>query len=133
MRRTSSGLVFVLLALVGCGGANASFTEDYNEAVTPISELGGTPGARPANYDRLAERTRRTRQNLARLDAPDGARDELDALMDGLDDVTRNLVAVARATRSRDPVRQRRAAQRLERSTDEFRRAENALHRAIGD
>jgi hypothetical protein len=131
MRLGSSGVVFVLLVLAGCGGEESSFTADYNNAVTPISELGGSPGARPENYDRLAERTRRTRRNLARLDPPEGAEDELAALMDGLDDVTQSLLAVARATKSEDPVRQRRAARRLDASSEDFRRAENALHRAV--
>ena len=127
---SSAGLVVLLLA-VGCGGAEPSFTEDYNEAVTPIAELGDDVGTRPENYDHLADRTRQTRRNLARLEAPEGARDELDALLAGLDDVTSSLVGVARAARREDPVRERRAARRLERSNDEFRRAENALQRAV--
>jgi hypothetical protein len=131
MRLSSSAGLLVLLLAVGCGGAEASFTQDYNEAVTPISELGEDLGTRPENYDRLAERTRRTRRNLARLEAPDGAGDELEALEAGLDDVTSGLLGVARAARSEDPVRERRAARRLERANDEFRRAENALHRAV--
>ena len=131
MRLSSSAVLLVLLLAVGCGGAEPSFTEDYNEAVTPISELGDNLGTRPENYDRLATRTRQTRRNLARLEAPEGAGDELHALVAGLDGVTSSLLGVARAARSEDPVRERRAARRLERSNDEFRRAENALRRAV--
>jgi hypothetical protein len=131
MRVGSAGVLVVLLLLAGCGGGGASFTEDYNEAVMPLAELGGDPGAQPRNYDRLARRTRTTRRNLARLEAPPEARDELRALMRGLDDVTRSLLGVAKAARSEDPVLERRAAQRLARTTEEFRRAENALHRAV--
>jgi hypothetical protein len=131
MRLSSPAGWLVLLLAVGCGGAGPSFTEDYNEAVTPIAELGDGLGTRPENYDRLADRTRQTRRNLARLEAPEGAGDELDALLAGLDDVTSSLLGVARAARSEDPVRERRAARRLERSNDEFRRAENALRRAV--
>jgi hypothetical protein len=133
MRLTSSAILLVLLWVAGCGGSESTFTEDYNRAVRPISELDGDPGAQPANYDRLARRTRRTRQNLARLDPPEEAREELQALVRTLDDVTRDLEAVARTTRARDPVLQRRAARRLERSNQEFRRAENAFHRALED
>ncbi len=131
MRLTSSAVLLVLLWAPACGGDDSSFADDYNRAVTPIAELGGAPGAQPENYDMLARRTRRTRENLARLDPPEQARDELRALVRVLDDVTRDLETVARTTRARDPVLQRRAARRLERSNDEFRRAESALHRAV--
>ena len=131
MRLGSSAGLVVLLVMLGCGGDDASFAEDYNEAVTPIAELRGRLGAQPENYDRLADRTRETRRNLARLNAPEGATEELDALVAGLDDVTSSLLAVSRAARSEDPVLERRAARRLERSNDEFRRAEDALHRAV--
>jgi HD superfamily phosphodiesterase len=131
MRLGSSAVFLVLLVMPGCGGEDASFTEDYNEAVTPISELRANLDTRLENYDRLADRTRETRRNLARLEAPEGAAEELDALVAGLDDVTTSLMGVARAARSDDPVRERRAAQGLQRSNDEFRRAENALRRAV--
>src|SRR5918994_6661411 len=116
MRVSSSAGWLVLLLAVGCGGAGPWFAEDYNEAVTPIAELGDGLGTRPEKYDRLADRTRQTRRNLARLEAPKGARDELDALLAGLDHVTSSLVGVARGARSGDPGRERRRARRLERS-----------------
>ena len=131
MRLGSTAGLLVLLVMLGCGGEDGSFTEDYNQAVTPISELRGRLGTQPENYDRLAARTRETRRNLARLEPPEGAAEELDALVAGLDHVTTSLLAVSRAARSEDPVRERRAARRLRRSNDEFRRAENALHRAV--
>jgi hypothetical protein len=52
--------------------------------------------------------------------------------MASLGHVTEDLEAVARTTRAKDPVLQRRAAHRLDRSNDRFRRAESALHRAVG-
>jgi hypothetical protein len=131
MRVGSAGVLVVLLLLAGCGGGGEGFTEDYNEAVTPLAELGGDPGAQPRDYDRLARRAQATRRNLARLEAPRDARAELRALIRGLDDVTRGLLGVARAARSEDPVLERRAAKRLARTTEEFRQAEDALHRAV--
>jgi len=131
MRLTSSAVVLVLLVLAGCGGEENNFTEDYNKAVRPLSRLGGELGTKPASFERLATGTERTRTNLARLDPPDDARDEFDALLARLDDVTRDLTAVASAERSKDIVRQRRAAKRLVRSSNAVERAETALKQAV--
>ena len=132
MRLRSSAALLVLLWAAGCGGEASSFTEDYHQAVTPIARLGGDLGARAADYEDLAERARRTGRNLARLDPPDGASDELRRLRAGLARVTRSLEDFASATREKDPVLQRRAARRLVWSNEEFGRAETALHRAVG-
>jgi hypothetical protein len=131
MRLRSSAALLVLLWAAGCGGEDSSFTEDYNRAVAPIAQLGDDLGARAADYDDLARRTMRTGRNLARLDPPDGASDELRRLRAGLARVTRSLEAFASATRAKDPVLQRRAATELTRSNEEFGRAETALHRAV--
>jgi hypothetical protein len=131
MKLTSPVALLVLLLVAGCGGSDDSFTEDYNEAGRPLSELNGELGSSAGEYDRLAKRTRQTRENLADLDPPEGAQDELDELLEGLDKVTRDLGAVADAVRSKDPVRHARAAKRLVRSSAEVRRAENGLRRAV--
>jgi hypothetical protein len=130
MRLTSSAVALVLLALLGCGGEESTFTEDYNRAVRPLSSFGQA-GSGAAQFDRLANRTHRIRQNLAELDPPEEARDEFDGLLARLDQVTRDLGAVARAERSKDVVKQRRAAKRLVRSSDAVERAETALKRAV--
>ena len=131
MRLRSSAALLVLLWAAGCGGEDSTFTEDYNRAVTPIASLAGDLEGSAADYDDLARRTRRTGSNLARLDPPDAASDELRRLRAGLARVTRSLEAFASATREKDPVLQRRAAKRLVRSNEEFGRAETALHRAV--
>jgi hypothetical protein len=131
MRLTSSAAVLVLLWAPGCGGEDGSFTEDYNRAVTPISTLAKDMKGRPAELERLAERTRRARANLAAVDAPEGARDELERVRAELGAVTRALTAVAGAARARDPVRHRRALRRLEASNARVGRAERALQRAV--
>ena len=132
MRLGSAGALLVLLAIAGCGGEDGSFTEDYNRAVRPLSQLQRLD-TEPREFERLAAGTRQTRHNLTELDPPDGARDELDGLIARLDEVERALVGVVRATKSRDPVRQRRAARRLVRSSDEVQRAETALRQAVAD
>ncbi len=131
MKLTSAAVGLVLLALAGCGGSDSSFAEDYNQAVAPLSQLGEGMGTDATEFDRLARRTEQTRSNLTDLDPPDEASDEFDSLLAGLDRVTADLKAVARATRSKDIVRQRRAAKRLVRSSTQVQRAETALRAAV--
>ncbi len=130
MRLTSSAVALVLLALLGCGGEESTFTEDYNKAVRPLSSFGEV-GTAPAEFERLAKRTQRIRRNLAALDAPDDAQDEFETLLARLDEVTGDLSAVATAERSKDVVKRRRAARRLVRSSNAVERAETALKQAV--
>ena len=133
MRLTSPVALLVLLVVAGCGGSDDSFTEDYNQAVRPLSELKTNLGTSAGEFDRLADRTGQTRENLAELDPPDGAQDEMDKLLSGLDGVTRDLSAVADAVRSKDPGKQAKAAKRLVKSSERVQRAETALQRAVED
>jgi hypothetical protein len=133
MKLTSAAVVLVLLAMAGCGSDdNGSFTRDYNRAVRPLSRLGQHVGTSPASFDRLARRTQATRDNIAELDAPDDAKDELHALVGRLDAVTADLRGVARAARGNDVVKQRKAANALVRSSNAVQRAETKLKRAVG-
>jgi ABC-type transporter Mla subunit MlaD len=132
MKLTSPVMVLVLLALAGCGGESGdSFTEDYNEAVRPLSELKTNMGTNAAQFDKLADRTGETRDNLADLDPPADAQDEMDKLLAGLDRVTDDLSGVADAVRSKDPVKQQDAAKRLVKSSTDVQQAETALQQAV--
>ena len=131
MKVTSPVAVLVLLVVAGCGGGNESFTEDYNDAVKPLSELGANVGSSAGEFDRLAAKTKKTRDNLADLDPPDDAQDEMDKLLAGLEGVTRDLSAVADAVRAKDPAEQADAAKQLVRSSAEVQRAESALQQAV--
>jgi len=131
MKPSSAAVVLVLLAAVGCGGSGGSFTQDYNRAVRPLSRLGEYVGTKPSSFDRLATRTAETRHNLAQLDPPDGARDELVTMLSRLDEVVTDLHAVARTARGGDVVKQRRAARALVRSSSAVERAESRLKRAV--
>jgi hypothetical protein len=131
MKLTSSAMVLVLLVAAGCGGSDSSFTDDYNEAVRPISRLGQGMGSKPREFDRLARGTEAARQNLENLDPPDDAQDEFDAFLAQLDRVTADLKAVATAERRHDVADQRRAAAQLVRSSTQVQRAERALKAAV--
>jgi len=132
MRLRSPVMLLVVLAVAGCGGGSGdSFTEDYNKAVRPLSELKTGTGTNAAQFDKLADRTGETRDNLADLDPPDDAQDEMDVLLAGLERVTADLSAVADAVRSKDPVKQREAAKRLVRSSAGVQQAERALQQAV--
>jgi ABC-type transporter Mla subunit MlaD len=131
MKLTSPVAVLVLLVVAGCGGGNDSFTDDYNQAVKPLSELKTNVGSSAGEFDTLADRTRKTRENLADLDPPDDAQDEMDKLLSGLDGVTRDLSAVADGIRSKDPAQQADAAKQLVKSSTEVQQAESALQQAV--
>jgi ABC-type transporter Mla subunit MlaD len=131
MKLTSPVALLVLLVVAGCGGSNDSFTEDYNEAVKPLSELGANVGSSAGEFDRLAAKTEKTHDNLADLDPPDDAQDEMDKLLTGLEGVTRDLNAVADAVREKDPAQQAEAAKQLVKSSSEVQRAETALQQAV--
>ena len=88
MRLTSPVVVLVLLAMAGCGGGDDSFAEDYNEAVEPLAGLQSETGTSARQFDRLAEKTRQTHANLADLDPPEDAQEEMDTLLSGLAGVT---------------------------------------------
>ena len=131
MKLSSAAVLLVLLAAAGCGGGDGSFTQDYNHAVRPLSELGRHVGTKPSSFDRLAKRTAETRANLAKLDPPDGAKDELATMLSRLDEVVADLRAVARTARNGDVVKQRQAARALVHSSSAVERAESRLKRAV--
>src|SRR4051794_1257405 len=133
MKLRSAAALLVLLATAGCGGGDndSSFAQDYNRAVRPLSRLEQHIGTKPSSFDRLARRTAATRRNLAKLDPPDRARDELDAMLHRLDEVTADLRRVAKTARGTDVVKQRRAARSLVRSSNAVEDAETRLKRAV--
>ena len=133
MKLTSPVAVLVLLVVAGCGGGNESFTEDYNDAVKPLSQLGANVGSSADEFDRLAAKTKQTHDNLADLDPPDDAQDEMDKLLSGLEGVTRDLSAVADAVRAKDPAEQADAAKQLVKSSTQVQQAESALQQAVDD
>ena len=132
MKLTSPVALLVLLVLAGCGGGNDSFTEDYNEAVEAAGRAQDRRGVEPAGIRPPRGADRQTRQNLADLDPPDDAQDEMDKLLAGLDRVTQRPDARSRTRCGRRiPTQQANAAKQLVESSAEVQQAETALQQAV--
>ena len=147
-RTRPAALAVVALALsaavAGCGESeSSSFKEDYNAAVRPLSELktdvggsldGGSGKSNEAiakEFENLARKARQTRANLAKLDPPDNAREEFDALLSALGDGSDDLGAVAAASREDDPAKAAEAAQELVKSGTRIQEAETDLKKEV--
>jgi hypothetical protein len=144
VRRAAPFLALLALAApIACGDNDNAFKEDYNQAVEPLSSLGDDVGQSlsrasgesnkelASRYNDLADRMKEVRGNLARLDPPDDAQDELDALVASLRKGTKNLRSLADAARSGDPAEAQDAAAALVRTGQEIQSAETDLQQAV--
>jgi hypothetical protein len=135
--------LLALAAPAACGDNDNAFKEDYNQAVEPLSSLGDDVGQSlsgasgksnkelASRYDGLADRMNEVRGNLARLDPPDDAQDELDALVASLRKGTKDLRSLGDAARSGDPAEAQDAAAALVRAGQEIQSAETDLQQAV--
>ena len=132
------------LAVAGCGESEDNdFREGYNAAVKPLSELGSGIGssingaggksnaAIEKEFQNLADKAQETRDNLAELDPPDDAKEELDALLAALREATDDLKQVAKAAGDNDPAKAAQAAQELVTSGTKIQEAETELQQAV--
>ena len=134
------------LALVGapgCGEDTEEFKEDYNQAIRPLSALGGDIGASlggaegqsdraiARQFDELADRTERARQNISALDPPEDAGEQFDELLASLRQATADLRAVAASAREGDPAEAADAARALVKTGQRVREAESSLRDAV--
>jgi hypothetical protein len=149
MTRTRLAAAVVLLCAVSlplsaCGESEETeFKEDYNAAVKPLSELnsdigssiGGASGrsndAIAKEFDQLADKTQQTRDNLADLEPPEGARESFDQLLSSLGQGTEDLRAVAQAAKEGDPAAARQASRALVSSGKAIQKAETELQEAV--
>src|SRR5688500_3935841 len=119
MRSASAAafLLFAALAGAGCGEeeeASDQFREGYNAAIERLNEVsadleesGEEPTTKPGSevareFEQIADAAAQTRTELAELEPPGGARDELDALLAAIRDGVRNFRAAADAARAED-------------------------------
>jgi hypothetical protein len=137
-------LCAVSLPVSACGESEETeFKEDYNAAVKPLSELNSDIGssidgasgrsndAIAREFDQLADKTQQTRDNLADLEPPEGARESFDQLLSSLGQGTDDLRAVAQAAKEGDPAAARQASKALVSSGKAIQKAETELQEAV--
>jgi hypothetical protein len=144
--RAASVLLLVGLVGAGCGESDdtaSQFRDDYNDAIGPlnavnssIEEAGEDISSKSGpqisrEFDRIAESADRTRFELSNLEPPEGAQDELDALVAAIDDGIDDLRAVARAAKQENQQRYVDATEALSESGEEISRAEMELKDAV--
>jgi hypothetical protein len=143
LRRAGTCLLIAVF-LTACGGGDPEpdpFAARYNAAIRQLASVnadlaGIDASARSSRaiareFDRFGDALASTRARLARLDPPERAVAQFDALLTALDDSVRASARAARAARAIQPGRQRRALRQLRGATREIGRAQDALSRAV--
>jgi hypothetical protein len=136
--------VALVFGAVACGDdPNDEFTEQYNQAVQPLSALGDDvaaslsgAGGQPdrelaAQFEKLADRADQTRKNLSELEPPEDASDEFDELLAALKQSVADLRAVAAAAKEGDPAAGQEAGQAIAESGLRLREAERDFQNAV--
>jgi len=130
-------LLAVALAGAGCGSSDENgFVDGYNQATAPLRELSNDFGSGKQAQQRLenvADKLDDVQSRLARLEPPDGARDELDRMVAAIDDNSEQVRALAKAVKSGSVDRLTAATKRYSKVGDELVKAEQALRDAVQD
>jgi hypothetical protein len=128
-------LVAVALAAAGCGGSggDGEFIEGYNQATAPLQGLAdglsGTPSR--AGLTKVADGLDDVRTQLAVLEPPDGAQDELDRMLAALQENSRQVRALANAVGSGDVDALSAATKEYSAAGNELVAAEDDLRKAV--
>jgi hypothetical protein len=145
--RTVARILLAVALVFGasaCGDdSNDEFKDQYNQAVRPLSTLGDDIGdslsgaegqsnqALGAQFEKLADRADRTRQNLSELEPPEDARDQFDELLAALKRAVADLRAVGESAREGDPNEAAEATQELVESGQRVQEAEADFKDAV--
>jgi aminoglycoside phosphotransferase family enzyme len=128
-------VALVLFAAAGCGGSDSNdFVEGYNSATQPLAELtaGLSSGEPTANsLNQMADGLADVKTKLAALEPPEGAQDELDAMLASIDESTAQVRTMAKAVKSQDVEQLTQATQEFSASGTELVQAEEALRAAV--
>jgi len=132
-------LLAIAIAAAGCGNSDSNnFIEGYNDATAPLQELttdlgsaaGGGAGA-DAKLNQMADGLEDVKTRLAGLEPPDGAQDELDAMLKALDDTAAQVREIAKSAKSGDVEALTAAATELSTTGNALVTAENNLQAAV--
>ncbi len=124
----------VALAGAGCGGSDQNeFIDGYNAATAPLtqltSDLSGTPDQ--DSLDKMADGLEDVQAKLGELEPPDGAQDELDAMLASLEQNTAQVRKLAKAVKSGDVEQLSAATQSFSAEGAKLVAAEQALRTAV--
>jgi hypothetical protein len=124
------------LAGAGCGGSGGDeneFIDGYNTATAPLQELAGGLSGTPSQngLTKVADSLDDVRGELAGLEPPDGAQDELDRMLAALDANSKQVRALAKAVKSGDVDKLTAATKEYSTAGNELVAAEDALRKAV--
>ena len=138
MKRISVSLTVAALALgaAACGTEGQEFTEDFNAAQKPleglladVSSTSGAPDA--AKMDKLADGLDDTAAKMGALDAPDDAKDELDAFVKEVNASADSMREVGKAVSGGKPAEMTAALGELQTRMSAVGTAQQALQAAV--
>jgi hypothetical protein len=132
--------VLAVTLAAGCGGSDdADFVDGYNAAVAPLTtlmtDLGSAqaddPAAAGKTLDQLADGLDGVRTDLAALEPPADAADELDRMLGALGQGTKQVRAMATAATDGDVGKLTKATQRFSETGTELVTIEEELRTAV--
>ena len=131
-------LLGLVIAAAGCGGADPEeFSKQYAGATAPLetvfAEIGDLgPEAAGAEYAAIAADFDDVKERLAALEAPDGAQEELDALVTALGEYAEQVRQIGKAAKADDLDALDTAVAGLAAVGDSWLEAEEQLIIAVG-
>jgi hypothetical protein len=130
-------VVALALAGAGCGGSGDenTFIDGYNAATEPLTKLMTDLGSGQPSQDSLtkvADGLDDVGARLGKLEAPDGAQDELDRMLAAIKSSSEQVRALAKAVKSGDVDKLTAASEEYSSAGTELVAAEEALRNAVG-
>jgi hypothetical protein len=135
-KRIVMTLVAMVFVVAACGGESQQFTEDFNEAQKPLETLladvsSSASAPDGAKMDKLADGLDDTATKISELDAPDDAKDELDAFVTQVKASADSMREVGKAVEARDTKEMTAALGELQQQMSKVSAAQQKLQTAV--